>query len=255
MKILLAVLLCLAMLGMFACAVNETVPAQQEITQQEPQRTGQRTVRERASVHESMPEFTFAFTGDGYVFPLTPYCDWPSGFLSITNIDISSEDGFHQHITLEPVRHSGYIDGFGDLNQDGYLDFWLVAGEAVWLWCPPTGKFVENDTLREFAPFGFDWDTGLLFRGQSPGDLYSKFYRYQDGEIALAWQQRRTRCPETNNVIYEYFERIGDEMVLVQRDTIDGQRIFFHLMESEVLVDRAVRTFEAVNQIPRRIHD
>ncbi|MCL2445996.1 MAG: hypothetical protein FWD06_04425 [Oscillospiraceae bacterium] len=227
MKILLAVLLCLAMLGMFACAIDE--PAQEETAMQEPQRTGPRTVREFARVHESMPEFTFAFTGYGYVYPLTPYCDWPSGFLSVTTIDISSEDGFHQHITLEPIGVSGYIDEFGDLNGDGYLDFWLVAGARVWLWCPQSGKFIENDTLREFAPFGFDWNTSLLSTGTSVVDdmgyhtRYSQSYHYRDGVLTLQ-RERRTRsspactdCRASEELIIEDFERRGNNLELQRK--------------------------------------
>ena len=232
MKKLLIGLLCLAVLGMFACAVNETVPVQQEeVAQQEPQRIGSRTVRERARVHESMPEFTFAFAGDwhDYLGDISECGCIPNGFLSINTVEITSEDGFHQHITLEPVRHSGYIDGFGDLNQDGYLDFWLVAGQAVWLWCPQTGKFVENDTLRELAPFGFDWNTGLLTKGkfvvddQGYSTRYVQSYHYRDGTLSLERESRHrsspacTDCRASEELIIEDFERRGNDLELQRK--------------------------------------
>jgi len=255
MKKLFIGLLCLAMLGMLGCALNEPALQYDELLPQDDEPTLV-LIYDRPfhavtpiTIHPSIPEF--ALTQYGYLvfyYPPDPERNI-IGYVRVHTMVITNEAGFYQRLENLTAAVGIYDEiwlfscqtEFRDLNGDGYRDIKLPNRETrprtadFLLWCSDAGKFVFNETLRELYPFSVEWDTDLLNTSTfSTDDLgyrthYSRSYLYRDGALELQRKRRVHSPPERTEPdsraerIAEYFERMGNDMVLVRRDTQDSR--------------------------------
>ena len=121
MKKLLIGLLCLAMLGMFACM---------------PRLPNYHT--QLLYIHPDMPSFSFFVQGF--------YED--DGFRVLT-LSVSDRDGYFRFFDLRQLDlislHGERFPILKDINQDGYMD--LILGDFIYLWDSEQHDFLRTELL------------------------------------------------------------------------------------------------------------
>ncbi|MCL2195571.1 MAG: hypothetical protein FWB76_06425 [Oscillospiraceae bacterium] len=208
MKKLFIGLLCLAMLGLFACEL-ERGPQEISLAVAQEQATPEliyarpfHDITLMAWPSDHVPSFTLAQYG--YIMLYYPsYCDTSiPGHIRVQTMVITNEAGFYQRIegltASAPIYDELWFfsdsSNFRDFNGDGYRDImlrnWEKRTAQFLIWCSDTGEFVFSETLRELYPFSLSSDTDLL-HVCDPENGNCRDYRYRDGQLQLVREAPR----------------------------------------------------------------
>jgi len=166
MKKLLIGLLCLAMLGMFACAMNEAVPAQEETTLREPQRSGPISLDNFGS-NLPLPRLRVNILGISEGSDSDHrHASW---IFHLHGYEIFNDEGFFQFIPMAYTYVLDYDEGSPlpfvmDFNYDGVDDLFFRDNAGNWyvfVWDAAQQQFIYYETLR--APLDDVWAYRLWF--------------------------------------------------------------------------------------------